>query len=150
MPVPGVIQRLRGVDYQTSRTFFVTLCVRDRRRAFDDAGTARRAQDIILKYRAAGWYYLLCYCIMPDHIHLLIRLRSSQRSLSRVVVSLKNKIRYATHGLVEWQYGYHDHVLRPYESVRLFVRYILANPVRAALVRDTGDYPFGGIVDPWF
>jgi hypothetical protein len=41
-----------------------------------------------------------------------------------------------------WDVGFHDHALRSDESVIHAARYIVANPVRAGLVKRVGDYPF--------
>ena len=41
-----------------------------------------------------------------------------------------------------WQKGYHDHALRREEDIENVARYIVANPLRANLVRHLGDYPF--------
>ncbi|MFC5526621.1 transposase [Rhodanobacter ginsengisoli] len=46
-----------------------------------------------------------------------------------------------------WEKGFHDHALRRDESVEKAARYIIANPVRAGLVRDPMDYPYW---DAWF
>jgi REP element-mobilizing transposase RayT len=40
-----------------------------------------------------------------------------------------------------WQPGYHDHAVRQDEDLRAMARYVVANPVRAGLVKDIGDYP---------
>lgn len=40
-----------------------------------------------------------------------------------------------------WQDGYHDHALRKEEDLQQVARYIVANPLRAKLVADIGDYP---------
>jgi len=43
-----------------------------------------------------------------------------------------------------WQYGYFDRVLRRDEATLNVVAYILANPVRAGLCRDSRDCAFVG------
>ncbi len=153
MPVPGIIPRLAGADYSGQRTFFVTLCVKDRKEVFRDPRLAELAKAEVIDRRDAGWYWLLCYCVMPDHVHLLLRLRGPGTSLSRIMTAPKNSIYYRARragAVINWQLGYHDRVLRHYESVRLYARYVLANPVRAGIVRQHTDYPFCGIIDRWF
>jgi putative transposase len=148
----GTIPRLRGFDYRSSRTYFVTWCVWKRKPIFNDFKMADVARRAILEYRSRDWYWLLAYCVMPDHIHMLVRLRTDDRSLSRVVASLKNRIntRLREVGVsVDWQMGFHDTLLRSSEDPRLVARYVVENPVRAGLVSKYGDYEFGGIVDDW-
>lgn len=40
-----------------------------------------------------------------------------------------------------WQPGFHDHAVRREESLEAIARYIVANPLRAGLVKKVGDYP---------
>ena len=43
-----------------------------------------------------------------------------------------------------WDKGYYDRVLRDSEATEAVAPYILANPVRAGLVKSIEDYPFLG------
>ncbi|WP_423251811.1 transposase, partial [Pseudomonas viridiflava] len=43
-----------------------------------------------------------------------------------------------------WQKGYHDRAIRREEDVLKAARYIVANPLRAGLVTNVGDFPFLG------
>ena len=45
-----------------------------------------------------------------------------------------------------WQRAYHDHALHSDEDVVAVARYIVANPIRAGLVRQAGDYPLWNAV----
>ena len=40
-----------------------------------------------------------------------------------------------------WTAGFHDHALRKEEDVKRVARYVIANPLRAGLVEQIGDYP---------
>ena len=40
-----------------------------------------------------------------------------------------------------WQQGYHDRALRHDDDLLATARYIVANPLRAGLVKRIGDYP---------
>ena len=40
-----------------------------------------------------------------------------------------------------WQKGYFDRALRYEEDLKAAARYIIANPLRAGLVAQVGDYP---------
>ena len=81
---------------------------------------------------------------MPDHLHWLFVLRSS--SLSETVRLLKGRsakrINEAA-GRSEplWQKGFHDHALRKEEDIKAVARYVIANPLRAGLAANIGDYP---------
>jgi hypothetical protein len=82
-------------------------------------------------------------CLMPDHLHWLL---ADAARMVRVVQRFKS----ITSGSARqrgdmgklWQRSYWDHVVRREESLVQVARYIAANPVRAGLVAEVGDYPF--------
>ena len=93
---------------------------------------------------------MLAWVLMPDHVHWLIQI-GTVADLSTVVGRLKsasarnvNRILVSTGAI--WQRAYHDHALRTDEDVATVARYIVANPVRAGLVRRVGNYPFWNAV----
>ena len=157
--LPGVMpelrtpSRLRGFDYSRSRTYFLTFCVWDRFRVFSNPTAAGIACRHIEEYRLREWFWLLAFCVMPDHIHILIRLRRAGLRLDRLVASLKNRIQRSGRDLLidfKWQPGFFDRVLREGDDPTKLAAYIVENPVRAGLVTVSRDYPYGRIVDRWF
>lgn len=85
------------------------------------------------------------FVVMPDHLHWLITLK--QANLATVMQHFKglsafliNRYR-KTSGIPVWQPGFHDHALRKEEDIKALARYIIANPLRAGLVDNIGDYP---------
>ena len=93
----------------------------------------------------AGMVETLAWVIMPDHMHWLVLLKAG--SLSQPMQQLKSRSAIAlnrvagTHGPL-WQKGYHDHAVRDDEDLRAAARYVVANPLRAGLVKQIGSYPF--------
>jgi REP element-mobilizing transposase RayT len=83
---------------------------------------------------------------MPDHLHALVELGESG-DLSLTMQHVKGRtsrqagIRLQRHGRL-WSKGFHDHALRREEAVADVIRYIIANPVRAGLVKQIADYPY--------
>ena len=145
--------RLQTHTYKTKRSYFVTFCVYNRVPVFSDQAVAKIAQSVIREYRDKGFYWLPAYCVMPDHIHLLIIPISPDRHVSRIVATLKNAINLTLRRLkkrVRWQWGYYDRILRDGEGTLDVAKYILMNPVRKGLVEDYRHWPFGEIVDRWF
>jgi REP element-mobilizing transposase RayT len=45
-----------------------------------------------------------------------------------------------------WDVGFHDRALRRDEDVKVVARYIIANPIRAGLVKQVGDYPLWNVI----
>ena len=89
---------------------------------------------------------LHAYCLMPDHVHLLIEIPEGI-SLEKVVHHLKTTSGYAIKqitGFSAWQTSYYDHILRREEALDDVARYIWSNPVTAGLVDDAGAYAWSG------
>jgi REP element-mobilizing transposase RayT len=87
----------------------------------------------------------LCFVVMPDHVHWLMHLLEGQ-SLGTLMQATKSSSarmlnRHFNRNGKFWQSGYHDHALRRDDNVRASARYIVANPIRAGLVRSVRTYP---------
>jgi len=90
---------------------------------------------------------LQCWVLMPDHLHFLVALGDDEP-----LPKLVQRVKAATASVANWALGrrrrpiwapgYHDHALRRDEDARVLARYIVANPLRAGLVEDVGDYPY--------
>ncbi|MEF8833314.1 MAG: transposase [Halofilum sp. (in: g-proteobacteria)] len=138
--------RLRaGRCSERGRIYLVTAVTRQRQPLFAhwDAGCAcARAL-----HAAPGESTItpLAWVVMPDHVHWLFSLDDGP--LDRVMQRFKSRAARAMNvargkrGAV-WQAGYHDHAVRLEEDIRDLARYVIANPVRAGLVRRVGEYPF--------
>ena len=90
---------------------------------------------------------LFAYCLMPDHLHLLIGPTKS-KGIVDIVRDLKSQIGFHAkkkgYGRPLWQKSFYDHFLRKEESVQSTVSYILNNPVRKGMVNEWRDYPYSG------
>ncbi|RPH94561.1 MAG: transposase [Lysobacterales bacterium] len=91
----------------------------------------------------------LCSVVMPDHIHVLLQLedvplhRVLNRLKSRSAITLNREIGRTGPFRAA---GYYDHALRADEDRQNVARYIVANPLRAGLVKRIGDYPYWNAV----
>ena len=86
------------------------------------------------------------YVIMPDHVHLFVRLAPDER-IGRWVAGLKRCLSATVahdpeHG--KWQTGFFDHVLRHAESYAEKWHYVRENPVRRNLAPTADEWPFQG------
>ena len=147
MPIPPGHRALRKGRWPLCGGIYLVTFTTGRRRTwferFDIAAAASRSFDISAAEERSD---LLCWVLMPDHFHGLIRLGEGA-SLSRCVQRLKSRSAKACHGLISgrlpiWARGFHDHAARQQEDLRSLARYIIANPVRAGLVANAMDYPF--------
>jgi putative transposase len=103
-----------------------------------NAEVARVVSDA-LHYRDGREYELLAYCIMPNHVHLVVTLERTDISLYKVLHSLKrftgreaNKI-LSREGAF-WQHESYDHVVRDGKELLRVIAYVLGNPEKAGLV----------------
>lgn len=94
--------------------------------------------------------HMLAWVLMPDHVHWLIQLGEADE-LTGLVNRLKSassrmtaKVAAVERGI--WFPGFHDHGIRAQEDLLSAARYIVANPLRAGLVRKIGEYPFWNAV----
>ncbi|MCB1648043.1 MAG: transposase [Pseudomonadales bacterium] len=137
-------QKLRIGRYsEPERIYLVTVVCAHRRRFFVDPKTGRIPVHIMKAL--SGDAETLCYVIMPDHIHWLLALGVS-KSLQKLVQQMKSLSTKSLHtsafpGEQIWQKGFHDRALRREEDVRQVARYVIANPLRAGLVRSLREYP---------
>jgi REP element-mobilizing transposase RayT len=88
-------------------------------------------------------YVLICFCIMPNHVHLLFKIlkRDKARSTYPVTNILRlikgstarkaNKILGRSGSF--WQHESYDHLVRSDDERERIIRYILNNPVKAGL-----------------
>lgn len=97
-------------------------------------------------------YRLIAYCVMPNHVHLLIDLldipqpaplKEGQHysALSHAMKLLKGRTGHACRKLLGgngafWQHESYDHVVRNQREFENIINYILNNPVKAGLVND--------------
>ena len=117
----------------------------DRRPVFAELRLGREVVAAFRREHEAGHLESLAFCVMPDHFHWLIALGST-RTLSVAVNTAKsiatrriNAIRDMKGRL--WSLGFYDRAIRRDEDLVAVARYIIANPLRAGLVRSIRDYP---------
>ena len=88
---------------------------------------------------------LLCWVLMPDHWHGLMRLTSAA-TLAHVVGTAKGRSAHAVRDVLAprrvWAQGFHDRALRRDDDVLVAARYIIANPTRAGIASRIGGYPY--------
>src|SRR5687767_4703273 len=143
--------RLPDFPYVGKYTYFLTTCTVRRQPVLRDEPVARMVVAQIRRTSRQFSFALLAYCVMPDHVHLLVAGRSDTSDLRRFVKRLKQSTGqlFAHHAQQPlWQEGYYDRVLRPEEAEAMIARYIIENPVRAGLVQNARDYPYLGS-DAW-
>ena len=133
-------KNLRKGRYSSdNQIYHITTTTLNRTPIFKDFSTARLMMHILKKSDELNNTSTLALVIMPDHIHWLFQLHQKQ-SLSKLIQSIKSISAHA-YGQPIWQAGYYDHAIRKDEDKVNIARYIIANPIRAGLVKRVGYYP---------
>jgi REP element-mobilizing transposase RayT len=128
------------------QVYLVTAVTCGRQPFFSDFVLGRLVVREFIRSAAQGRADTLAFVVMPDHFHWLMSLGSSL-CLSRVVDNVKSHSARTINtalgrtGKPVWQRGFHDHAVRDEASLIDVARYIIANPLRAGIVRRVGDYP---------
>lgn len=147
------LPRLAPEFYQGDAVVHWTLTLFDRGKGWLKEPFHARFRELMLHAAAREGLFCPVYCLMPDHIHLLwmgLRRETDQRN---GMVFLRSHLKPA---LVPFklQPQAHDHVLREEERKRnAFAKicfYILANPVRAGLIKETETWPYCGAIVPGY
>ena len=141
--------RLEAFDYASPGAYFITICTHNREKILWSAVGADiiRPQNVPLSpvgkiteqgiLQTASHYdniFVDKYCIMPDHIHLILRIASdidgrmiSAPTVSTVVGSMKRWVsRQIGHPV--WQKSFYEHAIRNREDYDEIWEYIENNP----------------------
>lgn len=137
---PASSRLRKGRTSIPGQIYLVTTVTRDRNRVFDEFEAGCALCQTLNHLARLELVRNLCFVVMPDHLHWLFTL-GERRDLSAVVRMAKNNSARSLGGSI-WQPGFHDRAIRREEDVLPAARYIVANPLRAGLVRKIGDYPF--------
>ena len=173
--------RLEGYDYASDGVYFITICAKTRTFIFwedIDADSIRQLTSIPLSaigklvdseiQKIESYYlgvYIEKYCIMPDHIHMLIRLSNYELtsfpkagehssplqgtdvqmkethnpSISRIIKQFKGAITKKL-GRSIWQKSFIDRVIRSEHGFMAVWEYIHYNPLNLDFSYDNIDF----------
>ena len=174
--------RLPDYDYSSEGVYFLTLCTKDRAPILSNIKKANEndeavaaisltqlgsiVQEYILSIPKAYPYINVdSYVIMPDHVHLLLRITSvPTRRAESLAQPFATKERYGcgiplagarpTASVIAqtvavfkrltnrdckqtlWQDGYYDHIIRDAQDYQTRIEYIETNPLRKILNKE--------------
>jgi putative transposase len=119
--------RLNGANYSGKRAYFVTQCCHERRKYFAEPARCEWLLSHLRTLSTANSFAIPAYCVMPDHVHLLVDglLPTSDFLKFMKGLKLKTSREFALeNGMPLWQKKYFDHILRPKESMDAVAWYI--------------------------
>jgi putative transposase len=118
----------------------------NRERVFTDSGDYERYLSFLLKYSEEKEAAVLAYCLMPNHIHLLVK-PSEEEALPKMMQGITlcySKYFNGENGRTGrlWECRYHSTVIDGDNYLWTVSKYIENNPVRAGVVKRPEDYPY--------
>ena len=149
--------RLEGYDYNTAGLYFITACTKDKKKILCKIQTPiagsvllnapliqmSKFGEIVEKrlFEMSDFYEdikLDSYVVMPNHVHLMIRVLNSENTPSGKMFPTVNKVgkfvgtlKRLTNreiGFNIWQTGSNDRIIRNDEEYIAYMEYIEANP----------------------
>jgi len=138
--------RLKGFDYTSPFSIYHTIIgAAEKQNIFVDPAINQQIVEILKNSVELYGYKLLSYCLMPDHLHILVQATESPKDLRNFVRGFKAfSTKSARKNL--WQRGFYEHVLRKEENAIDVANYILNNPVRKGLVQEYIQYKWCELV----
>ena len=148
--------RIKNYDYATPGAYFITVCTANLKKIFWHgvgadiirpenlplSTSGKIAEQAVLQI--ASHYENVSvdkYCIMPDHIHLILRIESnvngrilSAPTISTVIGSMKRWVSKQI-GNPIWQKSFYEHGIRNQQDYDEIWTYIDNNPLKYALNR---------------
>jgi len=95
------------------------------------------------------FYELLYYCIMPNHVHLVIDtgFKTDPEPLHKIMKQIKGSSSRAINLILNqtgpfWQKDSYDHLIRNDKELGYIGDYIIENPVKAGIVSKWQDWPY--------
>ncbi|WP_373974551.1 transposase [Chitinibacter sp. SCUT-21] len=137
---------LKGRYSAAGHVYHITCTTHKRTPYFEEPAFARIVIREMRSLHEAHHVDSLAWVLMPDHLHWLFTLQS-ERDMADVMQSVKGRSARLINEFLHrngaiWQKGFYDHTVRSDENLKHIARYIVANPLRAGLVQQIGDYPW--------
>lgn len=144
----GRTVRLPGFDYAVDRPVHLTVCALEGG-PFTEPAAATMVCKVLERSADLSGHRLYAYCLMPDHLHVLVSPAESGRPVGgflRRFKSFSTREYQCTAGVARlWQTTAHDRVVRKSEDVAWLAEYIANNPVRAGLVECWTEWPYSRV-----
>jgi putative transposase len=133
--------------------YLITTVTRDRQPVFADDANVRLLLATIHQAKSLYPFAMLGYVVMPEHMHLLIRLGEATR-IDKLMQSIKwnyTRSHKLAHGLAAsqslWQPGYWDRLIRAEDDLDRCLAYVHFNPVKHGLCVDARTYRYSSLAE---
>jgi len=125
--------RLKGFDYSSEGSYFITIATKDGKRYFAEEKLRQIVEKQIKALENRFYLKIDAFVVMPDHVHLIISFyEDTGVSLSRVVQALKSLVAKDARENLRledniWQRGFYDHIIRNGKDYLEKMRYVINN-----------------------
>lgn len=138
--------RLKGYDYSSNASYFLTVCSDKRKEIFSQivfdntvganivrlSKIGQKIENCILKIEEIyPCIFVDNYIIMPNHIHLILTIDTNRRPMvAPTVATVIKQFKGAASkeaGTSIWQKGYYDHIIRNENDFNETMKYITFN-----------------------
>ena len=150
---PAKNQRLDAALYACAdRVCFFTLRAYQDNNPFSRRDLSVLVLDVLRAEQVLSSGVVFTYCLMPDHLHVL--LSPSRTGVSALTFVDRFKGRSTNRSWTVgwqgklWQPRSYDHIVRAEEDLLAIANYILHNPVRKGLVDSLEEWPWCGNMNP--
>lgn len=137
--------RLANYDYSQNGAYFITICVKDKEPILSEISKTDLINPAKIKLSKIGiiikdaiikipeqynGVFVDNYVIMPNHIHLIIRIQNDSGRIISVPTIIGSMKRYASKkvGTSIWQKSFYDHIIRDEADYLTKWKYIDDNP----------------------
>lgn len=112
---------------------------------FEQSEDYEKFIEVLNKYKAISGYKVFAYCLMSNHIHLVIK--EEKESIEQIIKRIAGSYVY----WYNWKYYRKGHLFQdrfrsePIEDEKYLltvIRYIHKNPVKAEIIEKLEDYPY--------
>jgi len=143
--------RLKDFNYSSPGAIYhITIGAYEKQNIFTKPSINQEVMNTLKNSAKLYGYKLIVYCLMPDHLHVLVQADESPKDLRKFVRGFKSYCSVATPVATNrklWQRGFYEHILRKEENVADVAEYILNNPIRKDLVEERDQYQWCELVE---
>jgi len=141
-PAKGQVSLRKGRRSAKGGRYFLTMCLEEGKTGLDTPKVFNASLQLGREIEASAAIQFYAIVIMPDHLHLLIRLLDKTK-LEDFAKSFKGRLSPVLRNLgIRWQRGYFGRLIRDQDSVDVVVRYMLMNPYRKGLIDSSDKWPY--------
>ncbi len=124
----------------------IVTCTKDKRKLLTDHGVPRVLVDSMDTSANLKGCQILAYCIMPNHMHIFVRVGPNGGDMLAFLHSFKTwtgrQLKLRGYPSPVWQRSCHDRHTRCDDDVPEKIHYVMRNPVRAGLCRTIEEWPW--------